>query len=94
MPAKEGKIQPDVGTTVSYQVVAEAGGEQTIETQYADGDRSAWGRYRASKRDITPLASRLSVADYAILVAPFALFFAIVVLVVASKARRRMAGAK
>jgi hypothetical protein len=90
MPAKAGRITPEEGTTVSYEVVAEAGGEQTIETRYSDGDRSAWGRYRASKREITPLASRLSVHDYLYSVTPYALLFAFIVYFSAWLARRRI----
>ena len=90
MPAKEGKITPSEGTTVSYQVLAEAAGEQTIETRYQDGDRAAWGRYRAGKRDITPLASRLSPQDYMILVLPVAILLAIALHVGARIARGRL----
>lgn len=61
MPAAEGRIELEGHTTVTYKVVAASGAEQTIETQYKDGDRSAWGRYRATRRDVSPLASRLSV---------------------------------
>jgi hypothetical protein len=88
MPAKEGRIEPEPGTTVSYQVIAEAGGEQTIETQYSDGDRAAWGRYRAARREVTPLASRLSIHDYLYYVAPFAMLFAFAVWLAAKLARR------
>ena len=90
MPAKEGKITPSEGTTVSYQVVAEAAGEQTIETRYQDGDRAAWGRYRAGRRDITPLASRLSVSDYLFYVLPIAMLLAVALFVAARVARSRM----
>jgi hypothetical protein len=90
MPAKEGKITPSEGTSVSYQVAAEAGGEQTIETQYQDGDRAAWGRYRAGKRDVTPLASRLSLSDYLFYVVPFAILLAIALYVGARIARGRL----
>jgi len=91
MPAKEGSITPDLGTVVSYKVVSQGGGEQVIETRYQDGDRSAWGRYRAGKRDIMPLESRLSPQDYVILVGPVAFIFALLVFFGARMARPRSA---
>jgi hypothetical protein len=74
--------------------VAEAGGEQTIETNYAEGDRQAWGRYRAGKRDVTPLASRLSVSDYIFYVLPFAILLDIILFVGARLARKRKRGSE
>jgi len=91
MPAAQGKITVDTSIDVSYQVVAGSGtGEQTIETQYKDGDRAAWGRYRATRNDITPLASRLFAADYMFAMIPWALGFAFVVFIGARLAQRRM----
>jgi len=89
MPASEGRIELEGHTTVTYKVVAASGAEQTIETQYQDGDRSAWGRYRATRRDVSPLASRLSVQDYIFSAIPYALVFALIVYLGAGLARRR-----
>jgi hypothetical protein len=89
MPAAEGRIELDGHMVVSYKVVAASGAEQTIETQYADGDRSAWGRYRAGRREVTPLASRLSVQDYIYSAMPYALVIALIIYVGAVLARRR-----
>ncbi len=89
MPAAEGRIEIEGHTTVTYKVVAVSGAEQTIETQYQDGDRSAWGRYRATRRDVSPLASRLSVQDYIYIALPFALVFALIVYLGAGFVRRR-----
>jgi hypothetical protein len=71
-------------------VVAASGGEQTIETQYFDGDRTAWGRYRARRREITPLASRLSPSDYMFEAMPYALGAALLIFAGARLLRRRM----
>ena len=89
MPAAEGRIELEGHTIVSYRVVAASGAEQTIETQYKDGDRAAWGRYRATRREVTPLASRLSAADYLYSVIPYALVIALVVWLGAWLVRRR-----
>ena len=89
MPASEGRIELEGHTTVTYKVVAASGAEQTIETQYQDGDRSAWGRYRATRRDVSPLASRLSAQDYIYSAIPYALVFALIVYLGAGLARRR-----
>ena len=90
MPAKEGRIDVDANTTVTYKVVASSGAEQTIETQYKDGDRAAWGRYLASRREVTPLASRLSPSDYIYSVIPYALFTALILYLSAWLVRRRI----
>ncbi len=90
MPAAEGRIELGGHTTVTYKVVAASGAEQTIETQYQDGDRSAWGRYRATRRDVSPLASRLSVQDYIYIAFPISLVFALIVYYGAGFARRRI----
>lgn len=91
MPAPEGQITVDTHTVVSYKVVAGAGtGQQTIETNYKDGDRSAWGRYRATRRDITPLASRLFVSGYMFGAFPYALVLALAVYFGAGLVQRRM----
>jgi len=90
MPAGEGRIDLDGHVTVSYRVAAAAGGEQTIETQYQDGDRAAWGRYRATRREVAPLASRLSPQDYIYSAMPYALGVALVVYLGAGFLRRRI----
>jgi len=92
MPAAEGRIELVGNTKVTYKVVAASGAEQTIETRYEDGDRSAWGRYRAGRREVAPLASRLSNADYIYGVIPYALVVALIVYLGAWLARRRMRG--
>ncbi len=90
MPAAEGRIEIEGHTTVTYKVLATAGAGQTIETTYKDGDRAAWGRYRATRREVAPLASRLSPADYLYTVIPYALGIALIVFFAARLARRRM----
>lgn len=91
MPAPEGKITVDTSIVVSYKVIDGAGtGQQTIETNYKDGDRDAWGRYRAARRDITPLASRLFEVSYTFVAIPIGLLFAFVICSGARFARRRM----
>ena len=89
MPDPEGRLEAD-GATVTYKVVAANAGEQTIETNYRDGDRTAWGRYRATRREITPLASRLSFSDYMFSAMPWGLGVALLVYLVAGYARRRL----
>jgi hypothetical protein len=88
MPAKEGRIEFD-SILVSYRVTGDKGGEQIIETQYQDGDRAAWGRYRATKNEVTPLASRLSASDYIYYAFPFALAAAFLIWFGAGLLRRR-----
>ena len=90
MPAAEGRIELDGQIKVSYRVVSSAGAEQTIETEYSDGDRAAWGRYRATRREISPLASRLSPQDYVYSVVPYALGVAAIIYIVAGFLRRRL----
>jgi hypothetical protein len=93
MPGTQGQIDLDGHIMVSYKVIAASGDGQTIETQYRDGDRAAWGRYRAAKRDVTPLASRLSHADYIYEAMPYALGAALLILAGARLLRRRLLGA-
>ena len=90
MPGTEGRIDIGGHTEVSYKVVAASGMEQTIETHYRDGDREAWGRYRASRREVVPLASKLSVSDYLYEVLGYALGFALLVFAGARLLRRRI----
>jgi hypothetical protein len=90
MPAKEGRIELEGRTKVNYKVVAGDGAEQTIETEYSDGDRSAWGRYRATRREVSPLASRLSPQDYIYGVVPYALGVAVIIYIGAGFLRRRI----
>ena len=93
MPDAEGRLEAD-STTVSYKVIAATAGEQTIETNYQDGDRMAWGRYRATRREITPLASRLSFSDYMFTALPIGIGVALLVFLVAGFARRRLRASK
>ena len=88
MPAPAGTFAAD-GTTVSYRVTGGSADEQTIETDYRDGDRSAWGRYRATKRDVVPLASHLSAMDYIPMVVLPSFIVAVVLLVAGRIVRRR-----
>lgn len=87
----EGRIDRDEGhTQVTYRVVDRSDAGQTIETEYRDGDRAAWGRYRATRNDVTPLASRLFSEHYMYGAIPYALVFALAICVAASFVRRRM----
>lgn len=90
MPAKDGEMTFEGSITVSYKVVSGTGNEQTIETAYQDGDRRAWGSYRATRRGITPLTSKLDEVFYLYAAFPFALFFAVVVFYGAGYLKRRM----
>lgn len=90
MPATEGRIEIGGHTTVGYKVMESSDGGQTIETRYKDGDRSAWGRYRATRRDVTPLASKLFGSEYMFSALPYALAFAFIAMFGARLLRRRM----
>jgi len=90
MPAKDGQMTFNGSITVSYKVVSGTGNEQTIETAYQDGDRRAWGSYRATRRGITPLTSKLDEVFYLYAAFPFALLFAFAVYYGARYFKRRM----
>jgi hypothetical protein len=90
MPAKEGSIHVQTSIRVSYKVVAERPGEQTIDTHYRDGDREAWGRYRATKDGVTGISSRAFDSFYLFSAVPYAFGFALLFIVGGRIAKRRM----
>ena len=94
MPAKEGSIQVQTSIRVSYKVVAERPGEQTIDTHYRDGDREAWGRYRATKDGVTGISSRAFDSFYLFSAVPYAFGLALLLIVGGRIAKRRMARAQ
>lgn len=74
----------------SYQVISKTGNQQMIEVVWRDDDKTVWSRYRATRSDVTPLSSRMYYQGYMFKVLPFALVFAVVVLVVGRGLRKRL----
>lgn len=71
------------GSRFSYAVIEDRGSSQVIEVvqDYNDGDNTIWSVYEATADEVRPISSRMFYMGYMFAAAPYAVGFAIVLLV-------------
>ncbi|MCI5207358.1 MAG: hypothetical protein D3910_00855 [Candidatus Electrothrix sp. ATG2] len=78
MPLSESSKKTD-RSHYAYKVLKDQGSEQTIEVVevYKDGDNTIWSQYRATDKEVFPLASKMFYFGYMFQAVPYALVFAL-----------------
>ncbi len=86
-----GRIDVNDYTYLSYRVREDQGSAQVIEVEQKDDNKTLWSRYRATRTEVTPLASRMPLHfGYMFSVLPLAFVTACVLYGIGQFLRRRL----